>query len=209
MTHGRVFNPESRHDDRERLLHIVASCLAAQPFTRSDGRTVTNYVQGHLVLGDPEGLRRASSLILDAIRQTPATVVAGEVSAACALVSGGVALSAGTGSPLTGRYVRKQARQYGMPGLLNAPLPASSNVFLVDDVAATGASGVRCVETLRSLGHNVVAMMVMVDRDQGAAERLARLGVDLWTLFTLSEVRTTGAHAWSKTRPGEKAAASG
>lgn len=209
MTPAHVFNPSAHRDDRERLLRIVASCLATQPFTRSDGRTVTNYVQGHLLLGDPEGLHLASSLILDAVRLTPATVVAGEVSAACALVSGIVTLTSGTDRPLTGRYVRKQTREYGIPGLLDAPLPVPSDIFLVDDVAATGASGVRCVETLRSLGHDVVAMMVVVDRDQGAAQRLARLGVELWTLFTLDEVRSTGAHAWSKTRPGEKAAASG
>jgi hypothetical protein len=34
-------------------------------------------------------------------------------------------------------------------------------------------------------------MMVLVDRDQGAAQRLARLGVDLWAL-----VRSAGAPAW-------------
>jgi len=184
---------------RDRLLQIVAASLAMEPFTRSDGRAVRNYVQGHLVLGDPEGLRLASSLMLAAIRETAATVVAGEVSAACALVSGIVTLSCETDRPLLGRYVRREPRPYGVPGRLNAPLPARSNVFLVDDVAATGGSGVRCVEALRSLGHSVVAMMVVVDRGQGAAERLARLGVELQALFTLDEVRSAGANRWSKT----------
>lgn len=202
MTHARVFNSDSLRGERNRLLQIVASSLSTAPFTRGDGRVVSNYVQGHLILGDSEGLRLASSLILDAIHQTPATVVAGEVSAACALVSASVTLSSRTDRPLTGRYVRRLPRPYGIPGLLSAPLANASNVFLVDDVAATGDSGVRCVETLRSLGHNPVAMMVVVDRDQGAAQRLARLGVDLWTLFTLDEVRSAGAQTW-------KAAASG
>jgi orotate phosphoribosyltransferase len=186
-------------DDRERLLRIVASSLAEEPFTRSDGRTVTNYVQGHLVLGDPEGLRLASSLILDAVHRTSATVVAGEISAACALVSGIVAVSTQTTRPLVGRYVRKEERAYGIPGRLNAPLPPESDVFLVDDVAATGASGVRCTEVLRSLGHNVVAMMVLVDRDQAAGGRLAELDVPLRSLFTLDEVRKTGATEWRNT----------
>jgi orotate phosphoribosyltransferase len=201
VTPASVFDPPSRHADRDRLLRIAASCLATEPFTRSDGRTVHNYVQGHLVLGDAEGLRLASSLSLDAVRDTTATVVAGEVSAACALVSGVVTLSGATDRPLNGRYVRKETRAYGVPGRLNAPLPGAHDIFLLDDVAATGASGVRCVEALRSLGQDVVAMMVVVDRDQGAAERLARLGVALWTLFTLDEVREAGAHAW-KTAAG-------
>ena len=147
-----------------------------------------------MLLGKPDGLRLACSLILDAVCQTPATVVAGEVSAACALVSGIVTLSGEIERPLTGRYVRRAERDYGVPGRLNAPLPATRNVFLVDDVTATGASAARCVEALTSLGHNVVAMMVVVDRDQGASEQLARLGVGLQTLFRLDEIRNAGAY---------------
>jgi len=196
VTALRVYDPASRRDDRERLLHIVAASISGEPLTRSDGRTVSGYVQGHVVLGDPTALPLAASLILDVVHQTPATVVAGEVSAACALVSAIVTLSRDTPQPLVGRYVRKELKPYGLPGWLNAGLPSDSNVFLVDDVSATGAGAVRCVEVLRSLGHNVTSMMVLVDRDQGAAQRLARLGVGLWTLFTLDEVRSAGAPLW-------------
>jgi orotate phosphoribosyltransferase len=192
----RTYDPEALRDERQRLLQIVASCLSNQPFRRSDGRLVSHYVQGHLVLGDPTGLRLASGLMLDVVQQTTASAVVGEVSAACALVSGMVTLASEGDRPLVGRYVRKEPRRYGIPGWLNAPLPESSNVFLVDDVSATGASGVRCTEILHSLGHHVVAMMVVVDRNQGAAERLARLGVDLWTLFTLDEIRRVGLETW-------------
>jgi orotate phosphoribosyltransferase len=198
----RVYNPSSRQADRQKLLRIVAACLSTEALTRSDGRVVRNYVQGHLILGDPAGLRLAASLMLDAIRETNARVVGGEVSAACALVSGIVTLSSETNRPLTGRYVRREERPYGMPGRLNAPLPPASNIFLVDDVAATGASGERCVEAVESLGHRVVAMMVVVDRDQGATERLGRFGVQLSALFTLDEVRHTGANSWQRAASG-------
>jgi orotate phosphoribosyltransferase len=195
---ARLYAPPSRRTQRERLLRIVAGALAGEPYRRGDGRMVRDYVQGHVVLGDAEGLRLAASLMLDAVRETSATVVAGEVSAACALVSGIVALSGLNGSPLTGRYVRRQEREYGIPGRLTAPVPAGSDMFLVDDVAATGGSGVRCVEALRALGHRVVAMMVLVDREQGAAERLQDLGVELTALFRLDEVREAKARRWAK-----------
>ena len=123
MSRLRIYDPESRRDERQHLLRIAASCLSNQPFKRSDGRVVSNYVQGHLVLGDPAGLRLASTLMLDVICQTQASVVAGEVSAACALVSGIVMQATESDQPLTGRYVRKDLRPYGMPGWLNAPLP--------------------------------------------------------------------------------------
>ena len=202
MSRVRIYNPPRRQADRQRLLQIVAGTLSSEALTRSDGRVVRSYVQGHLVLGDPSGLQLAASLMMDAIRETAAEVVAGEVSAACALVSGIVTLSSKTDRPLTGRYVRREERPYGVPGRLNAPLPPGSNVFLVDDVAATGASGERCIEAVQSLGHGVVAMMVVVDRDQGAAERLARRGVRLSALFTLDEVRNAGANSWQTAASG-------
>jgi orotate phosphoribosyltransferase len=45
-------------------------------------------------------------------------------------------------------------------------------------------------------------MMVLVDRDQGAAQRLARLGVHLWALFTLDTIRSAGAPAWQTVASG-------
>jgi hypothetical protein len=45
-------------------------------------------------------------------------------------------------------------------------------------------------------------MMVLVDRDRDAAQRLARLGVDLWALFRLGEVRNAGAPAWRTAASG-------
>jgi orotate phosphoribosyltransferase len=202
VTGPRIYNPGSRRSERERLLRIVAASVSDVPMTRADGRTVTGYVQGHQVLGDPEGLRLAATLVLDVLGQTNASVVAGEISAACALISAIVTLSGGTPRPLLGRYVRKELKPYGLPGWLNAELPPAHEVFLVDDVSATGASGARCVEVLHSLGHEVTSMMVLVDRDQGAAQRLARLGVDLWALFTLDEVRSAGAPAWRTAASG-------
>jgi orotate phosphoribosyltransferase len=201
VTALRVYNPPARSAERERLLQIVAASVSMTPITRSDGATVSGYVQGHSVLGDAEGLHLAASLILDVVQKTQATVVAGEVSAACALVSSIVTLSWERQRPLQGRYVRKELKPYGLPGWLNAELPPAS-VFLIDDVSATGASGARCVEVLRSLGHEVTSMMVLVDRDQGAAERLARLDVDLWALFTLAEVRSAGATEWRTAASG-------
>jgi orotate phosphoribosyltransferase len=202
VTGPRIFDPVARQTERDRLLRIVAGSMSDVPMTRADGKSVTGYVQGHRVLGDPEGLRLAATLVLDVIDQTTASVVAGEISAACALVSGIVALSGGTPRPLLGRYLRKELKAYGLPGWLNAELPPSREVFLVDDVSATGACGARCVEVLRSLGHNVTSMMVLVDRDQGAAQRLARLGVDLWALYTLDEVRSARTPAWPTAASG-------
>ncbi|MDX2696338.1 hypothetical protein PV416_16550 [Streptomyces ipomoeae] len=84
---------------------------------------------------------------------------------------------------LESRGIRRVRKEYGVPGLLTSPAPAASRVAVVDDVAGTGAAGLRCVEALRDAGHEVVGVFVLLDRCQGAAEALARSGVILTSLF--------------------------
>ncbi|MGW7543680.1 hypothetical protein ACWGKQ_21580 [Streptomyces sp. NPDC054770] len=59
---------------------------------------------------------------------------------------------------------------------------------MVDDVAGTGAAGLRCVDAVREAGHEVVGVFVVLDRCQGAAEALARDGVTLTSVFRLGDL---------------------
>jgi orotate phosphoribosyltransferase len=62
-------------------------------------------------------------------------------------------------------------------------------VLLIEDVATSGGSVAQSIEVLRSAGARVERALVVVDREQGARERLAQLGVRLEALATLTELR--------------------
>lgn len=156
--------------------------------TTEDRRTLTDYVDGHAILGDPVGLAGCCALAADEVVSRGADAVVGEVSAACGLVAGVVLGARERGVALQGRFLRKEPKQYALRDLLTSELRAPRRIVVLDDVSGAGNSAVRVVTELQRRGHAVLAMVVIVDRDEGAAARLARLGVDLVSLFSWDEV---------------------
>jgi len=52
-------------------------------------------------------------------------------------------------------------------------LPERSRVIVVDDVVTTAGSTLKAIEAAEEEGHTVVAVICLVDREQGGTERLA------------------------------------
>jgi orotate phosphoribosyltransferase len=169
-------------------LAVVRSAVRREPLTTEDGRTLTDYVDGHSILGDPTGLAGCCALATDEVVSRGADAVVGEVSAACGLVAGVVLCARDRGVALQGRFLRKEPKSYGLSDVLTSELRPPRRIVVLDDVSGVGNSAVRVVTELQRRGHQVLAMVVIVDRDEGATARLARLGVDLVSLFSRDEV---------------------
>ncbi len=103
---------------------------------------------------------------------------------------GAVPLAAVT-SVETGRpyvIVRKAAKGHGTGNRIEGALEPGERVVVLEDVATTGTSALEAVEALRAAGATVERVLVVVDREEGAAERLADAGVELEALLTASEL---------------------
>jgi orotate phosphoribosyltransferase len=89
------------------------------------------------------------------------------------------------------------AQEIGMPLLLSvdeAPggfggeLAAGTRVTLVEDVVFTGGRALAGISALRTVGVEPVEVLCLLDRQSGAAQRLAGVGVPLRPLFTEAEL---------------------
>jgi orotate phosphoribosyltransferase len=99
---------------------------------------------------------------------------------------GGVALSAAV------------ALEIGMPFLvIREPATSASiigevhtgdRVVLIEDVLATGSRALASTEALVARGADVVAILAVVDREEGAADRITKAGYVVRSLFTSSEL---------------------
>jgi len=98
-----------------------------------------------------------------------------------------VATALRTGLPYV--VLRKAAKEHGTRQAYEGEVPAGARVLLIEDVSTTGGSSLRSVEILRAAGGTVDRALVVVDRESGAGERLAAVGVRLEALVTLSELR--------------------
>ena len=92
-------------------------------------------------------------------------------------------------------YIRLGAHVHGRRSPISGSPPhPGMAVALVEDLAATGTSLLRCCEVMQELGARVVGLYALVDREQGTRERFAAHGLRYRPLITLSELVQPGPH---------------
>jgi orotate phosphoribosyltransferase len=92
-------------------------------------------------------------------------------------------------SGLEGCVVRPERRLIAAR-IKGRPIVSGERIMIVSDVATTGGTIARPAACLRELGAVVPAAFVLLDRGQGARERLQREGIELvsfWSISTLNE----------------------
>jgi orotate phosphoribosyltransferase len=168
--------------DRAGLVAALREAEAVRfgEFELSHGGTSDYYVDKYLFETQPEPLGRIAAAF--------ATKLDGEKLAGVAL--GAVPLvavtSVETGEPYV--IVRKAAKEYGTGNRIEGRLDEGEEVVVLEDIATTGRSAVDAVEALRAAGATVDRVLVVVDREEGAADLLADHGVELDALLTASDL---------------------
>ena len=85
---------------------------------------------------------------------------------------------AAAGGRLDAFVVRKSAKEHGLQRQIEGTDVAGRRVLVVEDTSTTGGSALTAVEAVRAAGGEVVAVAVVVDRDTGAAEKVAEAGLE-------------------------------
>jgi orotate phosphoribosyltransferase len=159
---------------------VNAACLHGE-FVLSSGVESQVYLDKYLFETKPGVLRRTANLLAELVPAEADRLAGSEL--------GGVPLATAvaleTGLPFL--ILRKPGdghRQRAIEG----ESYAGERVVLVEDVLATGQQAVQAGQLLRSVGADVLLVVGVVDREQGAAERLTSIGLQLKTLFRLSEL---------------------
>ena len=86
--------------------------------------------------------------------------------------------------------IRKEPKGHGTGQWLEGRknLPPGSKVVIVEDVTTTGGSSMKAVERAKEEGLEVVGIVTLVDREEGAREAIEGAEQVLRTVFTKSEV---------------------
>lgn len=180
---------------RERLIAIIKtrSFQSGKEITLASGRTSTYYFNMKPTMLDAEGAHLIASLILDAIKDLNADLVGGLEMGAVPIASAVAAVSQTTGRPVNAFFVRKQAKEHGtkslIEGLAEGETMQGKRVVVVEDVTTTGGSAIKAAETLRSEGADVVGVVTIVDRQEGAADAFAAAGLTLTPILTLEDFK--------------------
>ena len=99
-----------------------------------------------------------------------------------------LAASASLSSGLPFVIVRDAAKEYGTANRLEGPFEEGEIVCLIEDVVTSGGALTEAVAALREAGLVVRNAICVVDREEGGADELARLGVRLRSLYRAGEL---------------------
>jgi orotate phosphoribosyltransferase len=154
-------------------------------FVLRSGRRSSYYLDKYRFETVPELLGPLGERLAAAAREfePDAVRLAGPALGAVAL-----AASASLASGLPFVIVRESAKEYGTANRLEGVFETGELVCLIEDVITSGGALAEAVEALREAGLEVRNAVCVVDREEGGADALARLGVRLRSLYRAGEL---------------------
>lgn len=171
------------------LLLLKKEALKKGSFVLSSGKTSNYYLDGRLITLTPEGAYLVASIILELIKDKDIQAVGGPTLGADPIVGAIALLCHLQGASLKTFIVRKAAKEHGTQRQIEGPqLSKNIRAALIDDVATTGQSLVEAKEALDKIGVIADKAIVIVDRNEGAGENLARHGLKLESIFKVEDL---------------------
>jgi len=159
-----------------------------EKITLSSGKTSDYYIDARLITLTAEGAYLVASVILDLIKDDGFEAIGGPTIGADPVLGAIATLRYLEKKPINTFIVRKQPKEHGKKRQIEGPdIKPGSKVILIDDVATTGGSLVDAVKLLTQDNIKVLKAVVIVDRQEGAKENLAKVNCPLVSIFSAKD----------------------
>ena len=169
-------------DRAELARDLVAAAWLEGDFVLRSGRRSKYYFDKYLFETKPGILRRVATLLAGMVPAETQRLAAPELGA----IVLGAAVSLELDLPLV--LVRKEAKEYGTARALEGELQPGDRVTLIEDVLTTGGEAIRSAEKVRAAGGDLLKLIAVLDREEGAAENLAAAQIEFAALFARSDL---------------------
>lgn len=179
---------------RRRLRELLADrSFRIGTFRLSSGRTSDYYVDCRTTTMHALGQELIGRVGLDALEEAGlAPDLVGGLTMGADPVSYALAHeSARRDRPVHAFSVRKEAKEHGRSRRIEGCFEPGRTVVVTEDVVTTGASALSAVEAVREAGGEVLAVLALVDREEGGRQALEAEGLRVLPLFTAGELRST------------------
>jgi orotate phosphoribosyltransferase len=171
-----------------RLLALIRdrSLLREGAFQLASGGSSNYFFDMKKTMFDPEGAALLADLLFERIKGENVDYVGGLETGAIPIVAA-VCRRSWPEKPIKGFFVRKEYKGHGTDRLIDGYLEPGARVILFDDVTTTGGSVMKAVEKARQFGCEIVKVVTVVDRLEGARENFAKQGIRFEALFTRAD----------------------
>jgi len=174
--------------DKEELCDVLlrTGSLKFGTFKLASGILSPYYVDLRIIPSDPEAFRRVINYYLALVEPN----MVKRVQRLAGIPTAGIAYAAVLAFKLSKPflYVRKEAKEHGRERRIEGLLQPGDKVLVLDDVATTGKNIIEAAEAIRAESGVVEDAVVLLDRQQGGAVNLRKIGVKLHAFTTMKQI---------------------
>ena len=162
---------------------LTAGCVRFGQYTLKSGMVSPIYIDLRKLASYPGVLVEVAEAYLPVLRRLKFDRLAALPYAGLPI---GTAISLKTAWPMI--YPRKETKAYGTRADVEGEFAAGERAVVVDDLATTGGSKFEAIEKLTGAGLEVEDVVVLIDRQSGAADALETAGFHLHAVLTLTQL---------------------
>ena len=97
------------------------------------------------------------------------------------------------GDPMHAFSVRKQAKEHGKGRQIEGCFKPGARVVIIEDVITTGGSALAAARAVEEASGHILAVLALVDREEGGRAALEAAGFRTLVMFTASELKAAAA----------------
>jgi orotate phosphoribosyltransferase len=161
---------------------LVAAAYLEGDFVLASGMRSNYYFDKYLFETKPSLLSPLAELLADSVPPETDRLAGPELGA----VALAAAVSLQTGLPFV--IVKKRSKDYATRKTIEGELNAGDRIVVVEDILTTGAAAVHAADAVKEAGGRILKIVAVVDREEGAAERIAAAGYGYEPLFRRSDL---------------------
>lgn len=170
---------------RRRLQEIICtqSLLRDKEWLLSSGERSNYYFDMKRTTQDPEGASLVADVLFDYLLQFDFKYIGGLATGAIPVMVA-VCMRSWPERPIRGFFVRDEAKNHGTKKLIDGFIEDGAPVIIVDDATTKGDSAMKAVRAVQARNCDVVCVVSLVDRLEGARQTFANAGIRFDALFT-------------------------
>ncbi len=158
-----------------------------KPFELASGGKSYVFFDCKPVTQNPEGISLIAEIIFEMVKDYHLDAIGGIETGSIPICTAVAQLSFLKGKPIPAFWVRHKPKKHGTKNLIEGELKPKSRVVVLDDVTTRGNSIEKAVKAVRAIDCNIVQLITMVDREEGARDKFEKEGLKYTSIFKKSD----------------------
>ncbi len=172
-----------------RLLELIKErAVILGDITLASGQKSRYYIDGKMVLLHSESAALIGDVLFDLTKDLKLDAIGGPEVGGIPMATAAVIRYHQAGRRMEGFFTRKEVKTHGTQKRIEGRFQPGFRVAVVEDVMTTGGSSLQTIQAVQEAGGRIEAVVCLVDRLQGARERIEALGLRFLSVYTLTDL---------------------